>query len=609
MVVTLRAPMDPLDFLTQEQLLLFFRRKKTEMSCMDQPHTFLTQLRDHDLVSEKLYQRVVRMKTKEQKKKGVYEVLDSLETNQPECVETFWRSVFTDHIMQLYPTLRLLRNSLMDGSFSFNESHLEMDSTSKEKDAEAKNEDMKERKVKKRSRQKSKGSTSEREEEEEQDQAGTSQVKTSVKKRKLQKPIYGVRCIFHEDRWYTPGEFEKQGGKERSKNWKTSIRCRNTPLQKLIQENHLTSSPAKRRSADRGQMRRALFPSSPENSIRLTDSSDEENSSSNQTEDRSEGDPREEREEGEEEEEEEGGMTGAGGAVEGGSNHDNGEVDTSLFEGSTLPVQCGPVTGRLRKDRFASGSTGKCIRTDESWLTPAEFIRLNPDLKDGMWKRDITCRGQPLSYLLQGKILQVHSLLCMCRMCSHTESDLEDQTNDDHCFICGERGELLCCDGCPRSFQRDCHIPTPTPSPGDDWLCTFCVWKRSQEWRYADHMTQKQVLDSRISDYTLQCQYLLLFLLNADEQRIFTIDPCPTVSGYSSVIPRPMWLQKVRENLESRYRLVGEFVSDVRLIFRNCAVFNRNNQEIKEMGIRLSTLFEEEFQSTFIATSQRDDSG
>ncbi|XP_041938999.1 nuclear body protein SP140-like protein isoform X3 [Alosa sapidissima] len=668
MVVTVRAPMDPLDFLTQDQLLLFFRRKKTEMSCMDQPHTFLTQLRDHDLLSEKLYQRVVRMKTKEQKKKGVYEVLDSLETHQPECVETFWRSVFTDHIMQLYPTLRLLRNSLMDGSFPFNESHPEVDCTSEEKDAEEKSEDMKERKVKKRSRQKSKGSTSEREEEEEQDQAGTSQVKTSVKKRKLQKPIYalravlcvppvipsshsllccpgsplikggrediwnwpmfktqlpvtcgnkegtlyrdklakGVRSIFHEDRWYTPGEFEKLGGKERSKNWKTSIRCRNTPLQKLIQENHLTSSPAKRRSADRGQMRRALFPSSPENSIRLSDSSDEENSSSNQTEDRSEGDLREEREEGEEEE---GGMAGAGGAVEGGSNHDNGEVDTSLFEGSTLPVQCGPVTGRLQKDRFASGSTGKCIRTDERWLTPAEFIRLNPDLMDGMWKRDITCRGQPLSYLLQGKILQVHSLLCMCRMCSHTESDLQDQTNDDHCFICGERGELLCCDGCPRSFHRDCHIPTPAPSPGDDWLCTFCVWKRSQEWRYADHMTQKQVLDSRISVYTLQCQYLLLFLLNADEQRIFTIDPCPTVSGYSSVIPRPMWLQKVRENLESRYRLVGEFVSDVRLIFRNCAVFNRNNQEIKEMGIRLSTLFEEEFQSTFIATNQRDDSG
>ncbi|XP_062381810.1 nuclear body protein SP140-like protein isoform X2 [Sardina pilchardus] len=628
--------MDPLDFLTREQLLLFFRRKKTEMSCMDQPHTFLTQLRDHDLVSEKLYKRVVRMKTKEQKKKGVYEVLDSLETDQPECVEAFWRSVFTDHIMQLYPTLRLLRNSLMDGSFSFSESHLEADGTSKRKDAEGDDEDLKERKVMKRKRQKSKGSTSGREEgeeEEEEDRAGTSQVKTSMRKRKLQKPIYGspltkggkediwnwpmfktqlpitcgdkegtldrdklakgVRCIFHEDRWYTPGEFEKVGGKERSKNWKTSIRCRHTPLQKLIQEGHLTSPPAKRRSADRGQMRRALFPSSPESSIRLSDSSDEENSSGSPAEDRSEGDQREEREEeGDEEGEEEVGMA---------------EVDTSLFEGSALPVQCGPVTGRLQKDRFASGSTGKCIRTEERWLTPTEFIRLNPDLLDGMWKRDITCRGQPLSYLLQRRILQVHSLLCMCRMCSHTDSDLEDQTNDDHCFICGEQGELLCCDGCPRSFHRDCHIPTPPP--GDDWLCTLCVWKQNQEWLYPDHVTQREVLDSGISDYKLQCQYLLLLLLNADEQRIFTMDPCPMVSDYSSVIPRPMWLQKVRQNLESRYRLVGEFVSDVRLIFRNCAVFNRNNQEFKEMGIRLSTLFEEEFQRTFITTSHHDDLG
>lgn len=51
------VPMDPLDFLKQEELLLFFHRKKTEISsCMDQPHTFLSQLRDYDLVSEKLYQ-------------------------------------------------------------------------------------------------------------------------------------------------------------------------------------------------------------------------------------------------------------------------------------------------------------------------------------------------------------------------------------------------------------------------------------------------------------------------------------------------------------------------------------------------------------------------
>lgn len=48
--------MDPLDFLTQEELIKFFHCKKTEISCMEEPHTFLNQLRDHNLVPEDLYQ-------------------------------------------------------------------------------------------------------------------------------------------------------------------------------------------------------------------------------------------------------------------------------------------------------------------------------------------------------------------------------------------------------------------------------------------------------------------------------------------------------------------------------------------------------------------------
>ncbi len=50
------AQMDPLDFLTKEELLFFFHRKKTEISCIEQPHRLLTQMRDHDLVPEKLYE-------------------------------------------------------------------------------------------------------------------------------------------------------------------------------------------------------------------------------------------------------------------------------------------------------------------------------------------------------------------------------------------------------------------------------------------------------------------------------------------------------------------------------------------------------------------------
>lgn len=46
---------DPLDFKTNEELTQFFRSKKTEMSCMEQPQTFLRQLRDHELIPEDEY--------------------------------------------------------------------------------------------------------------------------------------------------------------------------------------------------------------------------------------------------------------------------------------------------------------------------------------------------------------------------------------------------------------------------------------------------------------------------------------------------------------------------------------------------------------------------
>lgn len=48
--------MDPLHFLEPEELLRFFHCKKTSLSCMEKPHTFLSQLRDHNLIPEDGYQ-------------------------------------------------------------------------------------------------------------------------------------------------------------------------------------------------------------------------------------------------------------------------------------------------------------------------------------------------------------------------------------------------------------------------------------------------------------------------------------------------------------------------------------------------------------------------
>lgn len=47
--------MDPLDFLENEELLRFLHCNKTELSCMENPHTFLSQLRDHNLITEDRY--------------------------------------------------------------------------------------------------------------------------------------------------------------------------------------------------------------------------------------------------------------------------------------------------------------------------------------------------------------------------------------------------------------------------------------------------------------------------------------------------------------------------------------------------------------------------
>ncbi|MCI4395315.1 hypothetical protein PGIGA_G00178870 [Pangasianodon gigas] len=106
-----------LDMIPQEELVKFFRSNKTQISCMDEPHTFLNQLRDNSLVPEDLYQKVIKMRNKERRQCGVYQILEWLEKQGGQCVKKFWRSVFQDHILTKYSALRSLQTSFLDGSF------------------------------------------------------------------------------------------------------------------------------------------------------------------------------------------------------------------------------------------------------------------------------------------------------------------------------------------------------------------------------------------------------------------------------------------------------------------------------------------------------------
>ncbi|XP_059413692.1 nuclear body protein SP140-like protein isoform X2 [Carassius carassius] len=272
------------------------------------------------------------------------------------------------------------------------------------------------------------------------------------------------KCIFSEGQWFKPNEFESFGGKERSKKWKTSIVSDNIPLQKLIEAGLLSSfkqsrvknkqidNPESSPVADRLRKRkcqRPLLPSCSESNGR----NDKDN----------------------------------GRVVD---ENDEDIIDMSVFEGPTLPVTCGSGSGILHKYRFATGHCGRCIRTEDIWLTPEDFIRVNKP--EGAWRKDILSSGVPLEELIMKSVLETHTLNCDCENCK----DLDQYLNDDVCFICDSEGDLVCCDECPRAFHSHCHLPAvPEDSPGSQWSCTFCVLKKMKSY---GQKTQQDVLSSPV---------------------------------------------------------------------------------------------------------------
>ncbi|XP_047672604.1 nuclear body protein SP140-like protein isoform X2 [Tachysurus fulvidraco] len=563
-----------LDLLPQEKLIKFLRCKKTEIcSYVKEPQTFLQILRDHELIPDDHYQKVIKRKGKQRMQENLYEILDWLVNERGEMIKQFWSCVFQEHILQKNPLLRQLQTSLLNGP----QSSAETDESSEEvliplqqlitffrrkkteisslmddpqlffdhlEDHGLISDDLYQKVIKMKSMDR-------------RQNAVYMVLKSLEKEPNKIKEFWS--CVFKEHimRKY-PFLRSLQSSLNRSVFLNQNVSWPEKPRGNEVKQVEQKKCGTKRKKSVDETEEEVAGPSSVSSSscgIQILDdfSEDSDDDFSEDTYDLS------------------------------------GTEDMSKFEATELPVSCGSVTGVLHKRRFrvivfAAGPHSKSIRTEEQWFSPEEFVKQGPqspfEYRD--WMENILCHGKALCSL---KFLEFHPLECHCQVCCPKNPD-----KDDLCFICNDGEKLVFCTKCPRAFHHLCHLPTVQ----DKTLgkCTFCVLKaKKEQWA---HMSKEQALASLFTSKLLRCAYLLMVLYKTEFHHNLSV----TEESVSSVSSKPSWLNKVKSKMEkNKYTTVREFVKDINLIFENYEAFYEDNAD--SIGAKMKKIFEEEFDAIF----------
>lgn len=192
--------------------------------------------------------------------------------------------------------------------------------------------------------------------------------------------------------------------------------------------------------------------------------------------------------------------------------------------------------------------------------------------------------------------------------------------NEDFCAVCLNGGELLCCDHCPKVFHLSCHVPALLSFPVGEWVCTLCRNPVKPEVEYDCENTRYS--HSNNAQYGLddcdqkKCEKLVLSLFCSNMSLPFHEPVSPLARHYYQIIKRPMDLSIIRNKLQkkdkSHYSAPEELVTDVRLMFWNCAKFNYPDSEVAEAGRCLNVFFEGKLKEVYpdrhFPSMQQDDS-
>ncbi|XP_075043725.1 tripartite motif-containing protein 66 isoform X2 [Mixophyes fleayi] len=177
--------------------------------------------------------------------------------------------------------------------------------------------------------------------------------------------------------------------------------------------------------------------------------------------------------------------------------------------------------------------------------------------------------------------------------------------NEDFCAVCLNGGEMLCCDKCPKVFHLSCHVPALLSFPGGEWVCTLCRNLNEPEVEYdCDNIRYSR--ENKIEEGMLphlnaydqrKCEKLVLSLYCNSLSVPFQEPVSPLI------IKRPMDMSIIRKKLQKRniphYSTPEELVSDIRLMFWNCAKFNYEDSEVAEAGRNLELFFEDMLKESY----------
>ncbi|KAF3678511.1 putative glycine-rich RNA-binding protein 6, mitochondrial-like [Capsicum annuum] len=146
--------------------------------------------------------------------------------------------------------------------------------------------------------------------------------------------------------------------------------------------------------------------------------------------------------------------------AEGGTKKRDNDLHRSLFMPNGLPDGTDLAyysKGKKVLGGYKQGNGIVCSCCDTE-ISPSQFES----------HAGCAAKRQPYRHIYTSNGLTLHDIALMLA----NGQSIATNNSDDMCTICGDAGELICCEGCPRAFHAACLGLQCTPTSG--WLCSYC---------------------------------------------------------------------------------------------------------------------------------------